>query len=108
MTPLAMEVVQVSSDVVETILRSLDEQKSSESDKLHPKVLKILAPFIAKPLAHLFNLFLAIGQIPNDWRTATVFPSFKKGRELPRKYRRLCNKKRKSKTSQIDYPKIKT
>ncbi len=51
---IPLEAVQVSSDVVETILRSLDEHKSSGPDKLHPKILKILAPFIAKPLAHLF------------------------------------------------------
>ncbi len=76
---IPMEGVQVSSDIVETILRSLDEHKSSGPDELHPKILKILAPFIAKPLAHLFNLSLATGQVPNDWRTATVCPIFKKG-----------------------------
>ncbi len=79
-----MEVVQVSSGVVETILRSIDEHKSSGPDELHPKILKILALFNAKPLAHPFNLSLATRQVPNDWRTATVCPIFKKGsREIP-------------------------
>ncbi len=85
---IPMEVVQVSSDEVKTILRSLDQHKSSGPDELHPKILKILASFIAKPMAHLFNLSLASGQVPNDWRTATVCPIFKKGsREIPGNYR---------------------
>ncbi len=39
---IPMEVVQVSGDVVETVLRAFDEHKSSGSDGLHPKILKIL------------------------------------------------------------------
>ncbi len=85
---IPMEAVHVSSDVVETILRSLDEHKSSGPDELHPKILKILTPFIAKPLAHLCNLSLATGQVPNDWRTAKFCPIFKKGsREISGNYR---------------------
>ncbi len=79
--------MQVSSDVVEAILCSLDEHKSTGPDELYPKILKILARFIAKPLAHLFDLSLATGQVPNDWRTATVCPIFKKGsREIQGDY----------------------
>ncbi len=66
----------------------VDEHKSSGPNELHPKILKILAPFIAKPLAHLFNLSLVTGKVPNVWRTATVCPIFKKGsREIPGNYR---------------------
>ncbi len=81
---IPMEVVQVSSDVVVTTRRSLDAHKISGPDELHPKILKILAPFLAKSLAYLFNLSLAPGQVPYDWRTATVCTIFKKSRrEIP-------------------------
>ncbi len=67
-----MESVQLSNVAVENILLSLNEHKSPGPDGLPPKILKILAPFIAEPLAHLFNLSLATGQVPNGWRTAPV------------------------------------
>ncbi len=44
-----MEAVQISNVAVENILLSLNEHKSPGPDGLHPKILKILAPFIAEP-----------------------------------------------------------
>ncbi len=79
-----MESVQISSVAVENILLSLDEHKSPDADRIHPKISRILAPFIAEPLARLFNLSLATGQMPNDCRTPAVCPIFKKGsRKIP-------------------------
>ncbi len=61
--------MQISSVTVEIILLLLDEHESPGPDRLHPEMFdKLLAPFIAEPLAHLFNLYLATGHVSNDWR----------------------------------------
>ncbi len=59
-----MEAVQVSSDVVETILRSLDEHKSSGPDELHPKILKF-SPRLLRSRWPIFLICLwLLGQYP--------------------------------------------
>ncbi len=79
-----MESVQISNVAVQNILFSLNEQNSPGPVGLHPNILKILAPFIVEPLAHLFNLFLASEQVTNDWRMATMCPILKKdSRAIP-------------------------
>ncbi len=73
-----MEFAEITSDVVEPILRLLDEYASPGPDELHPKILEILVPFIAKPLAHLFILSLTTGHGCYGRRFPTVYPIFKK------------------------------
>ena len=43
-------------------------------DDLHPKLLKIAAPFIAQPLASLFNKSLSSGRFPSDFKRAKIIP----------------------------------
>ena len=67
---------------VEDVLRELNRlnpRKSPGPDEVHPAILKALAETLARPLAALFNLSLAAGQIPDDWRAAIVCPLHKKG-----------------------------
>ena len=60
-------------------LKRLDKKKSPGPDEIHPNLLVEIAEFLAVPLAALFNLSLASGRIPDDWRSATVCPLMKKG-----------------------------
>ncbi len=60
---IPMESVQISNAAVKKILPSLNQHKSPGRHGLHPTVLKILAPFVAEPFAHLFNLSLSTGQV---------------------------------------------
>ncbi len=58
---IPMEFVQISSFAVENICLLLNESLRPGPDKSHPVILKILALFIAEPLAHIFSLSLATG-----------------------------------------------
>jgi len=42
-------------------------------------LLKKLSTSLGHPLAVMFEAFMSIGQVPDDWRSAVVTPLFKKG-----------------------------
>ena len=65
-------------DVMEK-LRDLKPDKCPGPDKIHPHVLKECCEQLAKPLFLLFRKSLDEGELPADWKTATVSPIFKKG-----------------------------
>ena len=73
------------------ILESLDNltpKKSNTPDGIPPFVLKKIGPTIVHFLFLLFNLSLSSGQIPRQWKTATIIPVFKKGsKNLTKNYR---------------------
>ena len=48
-------------------------------DEIHGKLLYEIRNEISKPLAHLFNLSISLGIVPQDWKDANVIPLFKKG-----------------------------
>ncbi len=73
-------------DSVMKILQSLSPHKAAGPDEL--QILRALAPFITEPLAELFNLSLLTTEVPEDWRSATICPIFKKGdRKVTGNYR---------------------
>ena len=47
---------------------------SSGLDNMHPRLLKEAAPFISKPLAHLFNASVTTGLTVLDWKVANSDP----------------------------------
>jgi len=57
-------------------------------DEMHPRVLRELADVIAEPLSIIFERSWRTGEVPEDWRKASVTPIFKKGKkEDPGNYR---------------------
>jgi len=52
---------------------------------MHPRVLRELADVIAEPLSVIFESSWRTGEVPEDWRKASVTPVFKK--EDPGSYR---------------------
>jgi len=57
-------------------------------DGKHPQVLRELADVVAEPLSIIFERSWRTGEVPEDWRKASVTPIFKKGKkEDPRNYR---------------------
>ncbi len=84
----AMPSFMITPTEVSKALESLDPNKGPGPDSLHPAILKTLALFITEPLTALFNHFLSISEIPEDWREAIVCPIHKKGdRQDPGNYR---------------------
>ncbi|KAI8480722.1 hypothetical protein Bbelb_415600 [Branchiostoma belcheri] len=66
------------STVLSELLR-LKAKKATGLDKIPSKLLKDSAPVIVKPLTHIFNLSLATGEVPSDWKTAQITPIYKSG-----------------------------
>ncbi|PKU27723.1 rna-directed dna polymerase from mobile element hypothetical protein [Limosa lapponica baueri] len=48
---------------------------------MHTQMLRELADVIAKPLSIIFERSWRTGEVPEDWRKATVTPVFKKGKK---------------------------
>ena len=71
--------IEVSRDKVLKLLRALRVDKSPGPDGIHPRILRELAETLATPLQILFSASLTRGEVPTQWREATVVPIFKKG-----------------------------
>ena len=56
------------------------------SDGIHPRVLKELGNVIVGPLAIIFQWSWESGEVPVNWKLATVVPVFRKGKEDPDNY----------------------
>jgi len=48
---------------------------------MHPRVLRELPYVIADPLSVIFERSWRTGEVPKDWRKASVTPVFKKGKK---------------------------
>ena len=69
-------------------LLNLDKNKSTGTDNIGPKILKVSAPFIVSPLTSIFNRIIDCGIYPNILTNAKVSPIFKLGEKcLPTNYR---------------------
>ncbi|CAH1252651.1 Hypp973 [Branchiostoma lanceolatum] len=69
----------VDESTVLNELQRLKTKKATGLDKIPSKLLKDSAPVIVKPLTHIFNLSLATGQVPTDWKEAQISPIHKSG-----------------------------
>ena len=78
----------IDEDEVFSMLRKLNVNKSAGTDSLGPRILKLAAPVIAKPITHLINMSIKEGVFPDDLKMAKVTPIYKKGeRSDPGNYR---------------------
>ena len=59
------------------VINGLDASKACGPDKLPTRFLKMVAIYIAEPLAKLFNKSLSAGKYPTLWKNANVKPVFK-------------------------------
>ena len=65
---------------------SLNINKATGPDEIHPRMLKELSDYI--PLFIVMRKSLIDGNLPTDWKLANVFPIFKKGaKNLAENYR---------------------
>ena len=56
-------------------------------DGMHPRVLRELAEMISEPLSIIFDRSWRTGEVPEDWRIASVTSVFKKGKKGLQNYR---------------------
>ncbi len=69
----------VSDTYVYQQLKMISINKATGMDDIPAKLLKLAAPYIAKSLAHICNVSLKNGTIPNEWKYAKVTPIHKGG-----------------------------
>ena len=62
-----------------SFIRKLDPSKATGPDEIPARILKQYASEFAPHLSQIFNISLAQGEVPADWRQANVIPIFKKG-----------------------------
>ena len=71
--------INISTETIVKNLKALNANKSVGPDGLHAVLLKELASQVAGPLKALFDMTLAKGKLPSDWKMANIIPIFKKG-----------------------------
>eukprot|EP00914_Ancora_sagittata_P027530 GHVO01053773.1.p1 GENE.GHVO01053773.1~~GHVO01053773.1.p1 ORF type:complete len:416 (-),score=23.83 GHVO01053773.1:3-1250(-) len=76
-TDAIVEHVTLSRENVLHILRSLDISKAPGPDGIQNIVLKSCANSLSSPLAILFSRSLTEGQLPAEWKQASVIPIYK-------------------------------
>ena len=64
---------------VYNILSSLDPTKAGGIDEISASFLKHCSLGLCYPLHHLYSVSLAIGRIPQEWRTHLITPIYKSG-----------------------------
>jgi len=68
----------LSEDKVFKYLNNLSKNKATGLDGIPARFVVDSAPLIAKPLAHIINLSLIQGTVPDDLKSARVVPLYKK------------------------------
>ena len=70
--------IQISELEVEHFVNNLDTTKAYASDGIPPRLLKEFSREICSSLCSLFNMSLATGRLPMEWKRANVIPIHKK------------------------------
>jgi hypothetical protein len=74
--------------IAEVILKSIPSRKAPGSDHLRAEMLRPIARPLSALLSVLFRLCYRWSYVPKSWRSATIFPIFKKGDpKLPSNFR---------------------
>jgi len=78
----------IQKEAVSDLLCHLDTYKSIGPDGIHPRVLRELAEELDKPLSIINQQPWLTGEVPDNWRIASVTHIYKKGqKEDPGNYR---------------------
>ena len=78
------------TDINETlkVIQNLKTKKSCGHDNISPKLLKINADILTKPITYIINLSFKNGIVPDQFKIAKVIPIFKKNEKChPDNYR---------------------
>ena len=80
--------ITISEQEVKDVLDNLNVTKACGPDLISPRLLKIGASMLSKPLATVFNRSLLQGYFPSNWKDANVTVIHKKeDKSVPSNYR---------------------
>ena len=69
-------------------MQNINVNKSTGPDEITGKLLQICAPDLYESFTLLFQKSIVSGTVPNDWKSAHIFPLYKKGdKSTPANYR---------------------
>ena len=71
--------IDISEEEVRKIPAGLHVDKAAGPDQISPVILTQAADLLSYPVTKLFERSIEEGNVPQDWRCATVTPIFKKG-----------------------------
>ena len=71
--------VEFTEMEVYEVLSSLDPNKASGIDDIPPRILRLCADVLYRPLYNLFTISLRYGIIPSGWKVHKIVPVFKAG-----------------------------
>ncbi|KAJ3662053.1 hypothetical protein Zmor_006420 [Zophobas morio] len=79
---VSLSSVDFIEDEIRVKLQKLKKTKSPGPDEISAAILSEYASALASPLSLLMRQSLNSGEVPENWRVATVKPIFKKGNKL--------------------------
>ena len=80
--------ITIMEEGVTKLLKNVKISKASSLDNIPSVILKNCAHELSPALSSIFQQSLNTGDLPNDWRNATIAPVFKKGDwHMPANYR---------------------
>ena len=79
LTESRIEGINISSDEITSLIRSLDKGKAGGSDQISSHMILLCDDSITVPLKLIFDQILATGIYPDSWKLANVTPIYKKG-----------------------------
>ena len=83
-----LSTIEFNPEIIQKHLEKLKVTKSPGPDQMHPKFLNETSKSISTPLAHIFNISMQTGKLPDNWKKANVTPLHKKGpKNLVENYR---------------------
>ena len=83
---LSFSLRTVTENQVEKAIKSLKNKNSSGVDFISPKIIKLAADVIKKPLHHIINKSISQGEFPESLKESKIIPIFKKkGSKLDKK-----------------------
>ncbi|KAF4804122.1 hypothetical protein TURU_010492 [Turdus rufiventris] len=69
----------IQEEAVGELLNSFDVHKSMGPDGIHPRLMRELPDELAKPLSIIYQQSWLTGEVPDDWKLASVTSIHKKG-----------------------------
>ena len=83
---IEFEIPAMTSDIVYSHIRGMSSTKATGLDGIAITLIKLSADIITPHLTGIYNLSIASGVMPNNWKKARVVPIFKSGNA-----NELCN-----------------
>ena len=77
--PFVDSVIDLSPEMVKSVLSKLQPNKAPGPDGLHPMMLRECANELAYPVSKIYAESFDSGILPTDWKSANISPIFKKG-----------------------------